>query len=528
METTIFGPPGAGKTTKLLEIVDEALSNGVPPQKIGFLSFSKAAAEEAKQRACEKFGFEHDALPWFRTLHSLAFNTIGIRRDQIMDHKDYKKFEEFVGVPFSSYALAKNGSALLWVQKKWKEGDDYLNIIMKARCLRKTAFEVYNELPPEDAWKLNRHQLDLIEKAYPKFKKLHAKYDFVDLCEEFVEQGNSPEFDLLIIDEAQDLVPLQWEMLKDVMVPRSKRTYYAGDDDQAIYEWMGVDVNQFLSASEDKIVLDKSYRISKEALELAKKITSRISNRQQKEFTFKHEKGEVRFHRWMKQIDLNKGREEGEDWLILCRTNSHVLEVAEILKYRGDFFYIEGYGFSVNPDVLIASSIWLKLVKPGAEITWKELHDLTLRIKPSLTPGEGERQKMFARVGKSDRNKLYTFGDFMRKTRLTGKIHDKTHWASIIDVSDKEQLYLEQVRVRGEKVLNNTKPRIRLSTIHRAKGKEADNVLLFTRTSRVIREQQRRNPEAEDRVFYVGLTRARRDLHIMEEIDARKEGYRIA
>jgi superfamily I DNA/RNA helicase len=78
METSIFGPPGTGKTTKLLKIIEEAIADGVSPEKIAFLSFTRKAAQEAIDRACIKFNLDAKYFPHFRTLHSLAFRQVGL------------------------------------------------------------------------------------------------------------------------------------------------------------------------------------------------------------------------------------------------------------------------------------------------------------------------------------------------------------------------------------------------------------------------------------------------------------------
>ena len=59
------------------------------------------------------------------------------------------------------------------------------------------------------------------------------------------------------------------------------------------------------------------------------------------------------------------------------------------------------------------------------------------------------------------------------------------------------------------------KPRIRISTIHGAKGLEADNVVLLTDLSRASANAWSRGKEEEIRVLYVALTRARKRLFVV-------------
>ena len=100
-------------------------------------------------------------------------------------------------------------------------------------------------------------------------------------------------------------------------------------------------------------------------------------------------------------------------------------------------------------------------------------------------------------------------------------------WYDVFTVDYEECLYIRKLLSSGEKL--DKEARIKLSTIHSAKGGEADNVLMMMDNTRTIRQSIEKSIEKQDeehRVWYVGVTRTKQNLYIMS---AKKEdeGYDI-
>ena len=62
---------------------------------------------------------------------------------------------------------------------------------------------------------------------------------------DFTKSDKSPKFDVVFIDEAQDLSLMQWDIKRSIW-NKTKDSFIAGDDDQAIFRWAGFDVNTFI------------------------------------------------------------------------------------------------------------------------------------------------------------------------------------------------------------------------------------------------------------------------------------------
>ena len=178
-----------------------------------------------------------------------------------------------------------------------------------------------------DRKEIRWNTLEHIYKKFLKYKESAKLNDFNDIINNVLDKV--PDFQVVFIDEAQDLSPLQWK-LYDKLKEKSKDIYLAGDDDQAIFAWAGADVKRFVQEEAKEKVLKFSKRISRSVQDESNKPVERISGiRKKKDYLPRDFEGESKYIANLGQIDLLKGK-----WLILTRTKSQLLELMKELRKK--------------------------------------------------------------------------------------------------------------------------------------------------------------------------------------------------
>lgn len=498
MLTKVFGPPGTGKTTHLLGVVEKKLEQKVNPRHIGYFAFTRKASYEARDRGIARFPdlrAESD-FPWFRTLHSLAYQCIGAQPKDMMTGKDYAEFAKLVGLEVS---VSSEGEEFVLYT-----GNQILNEINLARIRGVDLHTHYNHSDLKLEW----FKFEYIERSYRKFKESRMLMDFTDLLERIVEQPERlPTLDCLIVDEAQDLSRLQWKLVM-LLSDRAQQTYVAGDDDQAIYVWSGADVDTFLSTAGEVIVLNRSYRIPAAVHRIAERVVHRIKNRQEKHWSPREEEGEVKYYNSFLDVDVTQG-----EWLIMASTNYMLNDIHTWLQSQGLLFERHGHK-SVSDNMMMAVVGWERL-RSGKAIN----HTMLKQVYKHLGPDAIKRGHRALKD--TDPDAMYT----MEMLREHHGLQTDVIWhEALTKIGEDRRDYLRAVLRRGYKM--NAKPDISLSTIHGAKGGEADNVLLLMDLSPKFASEYARNADEINRLLYVGITRTRKTLHL---IRPKKEdtGFRI-
>lgn len=555
----VLAVPGAGKTTMLLERI-KMLQSHCKSQKILTLTFSKTQAADMKNRYS---GPETN----FMTIH--AFCYLIIRNFYKKQRKELKILEN--DDSYNKYNLIKklyyqvNGSVI--------SSEDLKNFFTQVGYMRNALLDrSYLD-------KSNIKNIQRIYDLYEAFKKEKGYIDFDDmqsLALDLLKENPSllrsvkNHYPYIQVDEGQDTSLLQFKILEKIAYPENNIIIVA-DDDQSIYSFRAAQPDYLLNIRQTYpdatiITMEENHRSQANIVSVADKFIKNNTKRYEKNIHSQKPKGskihtkilrnsKATYKYIMKNIDPTKTN------AILYRNNISSLNLISFLMNDGvdfavnngskDFFasklisdIFDIINFSENfYDVDLFRRIYYKL---GIYLTQEELASLDLSpinytvfdyLKESLD------DKRIRLIKAKERDLLR-----LRKMSLGEKIahiyHKMGYGSYIKDHSNKyyevilnKDLYIESM-VNFTKNLQNldefrkkiedfeqivhrrTTANIILSTIHRSKGLEYDQVFVIDLvknefpSTMEVEDRQARLAE-ERRIFYVAMTRARDDLHLL-------------
>lgn len=468
----VLGAPGTGKTTRLLRVVEEALARGIPPERIAFVAFTRAAANEAATRAANSLGISSKALTYFRTLHSLCYRELGIQRGEVMDNEQLKEFADMVSEELTGVIMDDSPNR--------RTGDLLLTLDHNSRTTMRPLAQAHSEADQEVDW----FRLTRFVTAYCQFKNDRGIIDFADMLEQYVTRGHPVPVDIAIVDEAQDLSPLQWAVVEKAF-STAKELWIAGDDDQAIYRWSGADEQKFLSMPYERTVLPVSHRLSEAIFDFSQRIIGNVANRFKKQVTAGRRGGKVEWVSRLEEVDYSQA-----SWLLLARTRNQLGTLENTMRSQGVLYTLNGKKST--------DEHYVKAIRAHEQMRkgWRiEGRDAVVALRAA---GLSTRN--------IDTSLTYTAAEL--KYDASAIWHD-----ALIKIPLEEREYYLACMRRDEKLTDE--PRVRIDTIHGSKGAEAEHVLMMTDLTYRVRKGYERDPDTEHRVFYVGATRARQTLTLL-------------
>ena len=566
----VLAGPGSGKTEVIIRRTRKLIQDyQVAPSSILVVTFTKAAAGQMRERFLHLCGVEKSQAT-FGTFHGIFYGILrqayGITSANIASEEiKYQILRQIL--QNSSMQVEDENDLLESLAREIstvKNGRIPLSHYYSASCpdeeFRKI-YEIYEK-------RLHGKRLldfdDLLVYCYQLFQK-HPD----------ILQAWQKKFRYILIDEFQDVNQLQYDIVRLLALPENN-LFLVGDDDQSIYRFRGARPEIMLQIPKDfpqlqQVILKQNYRCTGEIVEKSQNVIRWNDARYEKQLFTENDKGkliEIRTFEneseetiWLlKQIqkDLAEGCPHKEI-AILFRTNHNCrMTVERLMEYnipftmrdvlpnlyehwlaknmvaymhlamggreRKDFLAIMN-----RPNRYLSREAFYEKEVPF-EILYQfyegkewmcdrlEKFEYDLKMMKNMAPfaainyirygiGYDEFLKEYAQYRKIKVEELY---DLLREIQESAKGY-KTfqEWFDSMDA------YKQKLKEQSEKV--RQQEGIVVSTLHSAKGLEFERVYILDVNEGCMPYQKAiLDPEIEEerRMFYVGMTRAKKELHL--------------
>ena len=491
--TKIYGPPGTGKTTKLIALLKAEIKRGTARKNIAYISHTRAANDVIIERLQDDGIIGNNAgrdAPWFRTIHAACLRLIGGQGSVIVPRYDYRRFTRQEKLILSTDDLQD----VLYSQR----ADDY-SVVLGAYSLAANRMCSIEEAVATMEAKpvLVPSRRESFMKKWESYKKHEGKIDFLDMLTTYHKGDYDPlSCPVVFIDEAQDLSELQWAIVRK-MTKNAQRIYIAGDDDQAIYGFIGGSEFGFYHfPAQEEIVLEQSYRVPRAIGEHAAKVIATLKERKEKNVKWLDKPGVVEwFPHGEFETDWKGWRRDNKSVMVLNRHRVGQNAVSKALRDFGVPHLSAGESVVDTDEGKVFCTV--VRLKEGQFVRPNAVADLYKMM------GEKTEEKRFRSLGAKDRKLLLGIGDV--KLNLMGRWFDQF----VGESKQAKRAFDDLDRIlhrEGAQSLLEV-PSIHVSTMHAAKGKEADIVIISPDCNEVVKNNM--YLPAEVRLAYVALTRAK-------------------
>jgi DNA helicase-2/ATP-dependent DNA helicase PcrA len=501
--TTIFGPPGTGKTYALANIFMSYITSG--RDDAIYITYSRSMAQESRKRMDVDRAI-------ISTFHSAFTRFLNWSMETFLTDNDYTEFSKNAGIKKTTTINADD---------EIDEDEDDLTRFLRAYNYLYFRYGLEAEKHIREMKEFYTEGIDfeyLFDK-YNEFKFRKGKSDYTDIITEVLKDVSVlPSTGLLLVDEVQDMRPIMWKILdKWYSSGKVDKLVLAGDDDQNIYYYDGADVRDMLryASNTRKIYLRQSYRIPRQIRDVAIDTIRQISTRERKDFLPAEWEGRVIYSSSLEDAIRMLTTMEGTKF-ILARTKYYVMKATEILHiYRIPYLVINPNHSMLTPysmSVIEMANIFIDYPPKDFEDMRKIIvnlpADIMVRgIKSKFEDRKYDRlpQNLFFRTDEY-------FNSFFKKK------YNKYEILDMMDISAQKKRAIRNLVLQGKRIdVDNI---IRVDTIHAAKGREADNVLLILNTTRKIYRQMFSDTniyDSELRIKYVAITRARKNIILVTD-----------
>ncbi len=565
----VLAGPGSGKTSVIVERTAYMTREGkIPPSSVLVVTFSRAAAKEMKERFL-KFTRQTSTAVTFGTFHGVFYGILkqayNLGTGNILSEDEKYTILKELTLEHGQ-ELAQEGDFPEEVAKEIsivKGGRISLEHYYSSCCPNEVFRQIYTDYQKAIR---QRRKLDFDDMLLCCYELFNKRRDILAAWQN--------KFQYIMVDEFQDINHLQYDIVRMLAKPRNN-LFIVGDDDQSIYHFRGAKPEIMLNFTKDypeakQVLLDVNYRCSSNILQTAMNVIDCNKKRFPKQLSTPNKAGspvklleyENPREEYMNLAASLKKRLDGEetieDTAVLFRTNQEAEGlVGALMEYQIPFTMKEQlpnlfrHWISRNLQAYLkmaagdrSRKIFLEIMnRPNryiardalgsSTISFGELREFYkdkdwmcdrittlethLRILSTLAPYAAIN---FIRKGMGYEEYLMEYAQYrkIRPEELLEVLDRLQESAKGMKNLEEWEAYIEEyTRKLAEqaKKQETKKEGVVISTLHAVKGLEYDKVYIMNVNEGSIPYKKAVLEDAmeeERRLFYVGMTRAKKEL----------------